>query len=185
MRDSISRYPLSQRHDLPKGGCVVTRRIRRDDKRHLQSGMEGLSLQSRRCRFLSPISQLPDALLRHLTEVDYYDHDAWVALLLNPDDDRDFEPAGVGRYVRSEENEERAELALLVTDAVQGRGVGTVLLRQLAKAAREAGISHFDGIVLGDNRPMLHFVRKMGGRQTGVENGTVTVEFPVDAILKD
>lgn len=183
MRDSISRYPLSQRHDLPGGGCLVTRRIRRTDKKHLQNGMENLSLQSRRYRFLSPISQLPDTLLRHLTEVDYHDHDAWVALLINPHDDRDFEPAGVGRYVRSAKYDRRAELALVVVDALQGRGIGEVLLRQLAKAAREAGITCFEGMVLGDNKPMLHFVSKMGGKKAGIEEGTVTVEFPIANIL--
>ena len=184
MRDSISRYPLSQRHDLPGGGCLVTRRIKRDDKKHLQSGMKDLSLQSRRYRFLSPISELPETLLRHLTEVDYFNHDAWVALLLNPDNDKDFEPAGVGRYVRSEDDSERAELALLVVDALQGRGIGKILLKQLAKAAQSAGIGCFDGVVLGNNTPMLSFVRKLGGRKTSVEDGLVNVEFPLENILE-
>jgi acetyltransferase len=169
---------------LPDGGCIVTRRIRRDDKKHLQSGMENLSLQSRRYRFLAPISKLPDPLLKHLTEVDYFNHDAWVALLLDPDDPTEFEPAGVGRYVRSKDNRQHAEFALIVADAHQGRGIGTILLKKLASAAQQAEISILYGVVLGDNAPMLHLLRKLGGHKQSEDEGSVIIEIPVLSILE-
>lgn len=184
MRDSISRYRLSERHQLSDGGRLVTRRIRRDDKKHLQSGMENLSLKSRRYRFLAPISKLPDALLQHLTEVDYFDHDAWVALLLDPDDPTEFEPVGVGRYVRSKDNRQHAEFALIVTDAHQGRGIGTILLKKLASAARHAEITTLLGSVLEDNAQMLHLLRKLGGRKQSEQEGVVIIETPVLSILE-
>jgi acetate---CoA ligase (ADP-forming) len=56
----------------------------------------------------------------------------------------------------------RAEIAFAVADAVQGRGVGTRLLEQLANAARETGIDTFDAYVLGDNRRMLEMFHDSG-----------------------
>jgi acetyl coenzyme A synthetase (ADP forming)-like protein len=61
---------------------------------------------------------------------------------------------------------QRAEVAFAVSDAVQGHGIGTRLLEQLAKVAREAGITTFDAYVLGNNRQMLEVFRNSGFTET-------------------
>jgi acetyl coenzyme A synthetase (ADP forming)-like protein len=60
----------------------------------------------------------------------------------------------------------RAEVAFAVADALQGHGIGTRLLEQLAKIAREAGITTFDAYVLGGNRQMLEVFRNSGFTET-------------------
>jgi acetyl coenzyme A synthetase (ADP forming)-like protein len=60
----------------------------------------------------------------------------------------------------------RAEVAFAVADALQGHGIGTRLLEQLAQAARRNGIETFDAYVLGDNRQMLDVFRDSGFRDT-------------------
>jgi acetyl coenzyme A synthetase (ADP forming)-like protein len=75
-------------------------------------------------------------------------------------------------YHREDHATERAEVAFAVADAVQGHGIGTRLLEQLAKLAREAGIETFDAYVLNDNLQMLDVFRSSGFTETvDVERG--------------
>lgn len=60
----------------------------------------------------------------------------------------------------------RAEIALAVADALQGHGIGTRLLEQLAAVARGRGIDTFDALVLGENRAMLEVFRHSGFAET-------------------
>jgi acetate---CoA ligase (ADP-forming) len=81
-------------------------------------------------------------------------------------------------YYRDSSAPRRAEVAFAVSDAVQGHGIGTRLLEQLAKHAREAGIDTFDAHVLLDNRQMLDVFRNSGFTETvDVERGGCRVEL--------
>jgi GNAT superfamily N-acetyltransferase len=67
-----------------------------------------------------------------------------------------------------------------VADDWRGRGLGTVLLRQLAARAREEGITWFIGLVLGENQSMLHVLGALGDvEQRRGESGTVEVRLHV------
>jgi len=57
---------------------------------------------------------------------------------------------------------ERAEVALEIADAVQGKGLGTALLCRLADAANELGIQVLDAEVLAENRRMIQVFRNCG-----------------------
>jgi GNAT superfamily N-acetyltransferase len=63
---------------------------------------------------------------------------------------------------RESDHPERAEVALEVADAMQGKGLGTALLCQLAAAANQLGIQVLDAEVLPENRQMLHVFRDCG-----------------------
>ena len=69
-------------------------------------------------------------------------------------------------YYPREDVPHRAEVAFAVSDAFQGHGIGTRLLEQLAKAARDAGITTFEADVLGVNRQMLEVFRNSGFAET-------------------
>jgi acetyltransferase len=71
------------------------------------------------------------------------------------------ELVGVSRYARIEDSN-RAECAIVVGDAWQGRGLGTELIRTLADAARRAGITHLEGTALPENQRILHWARRFG-----------------------
>jgi GNAT superfamily N-acetyltransferase len=73
--------------------------------------------------------------------------------------------AFAGYYPRPGDSH-RAEVSFAVSDAVQGHGIGTRLLEQLANVAREAGITTFDAYVLAVNRPMLDVFRNSGFTET-------------------
>ena len=82
---------------------------------------------SRYRRFFSPVNHLTESQLDYLTLVDHHDHEAIVALASG-------EIRGVARYVRPEPDSPRAEVAVVVEDSWQGRGLGTELLDHVGAA---------------------------------------------------
>lgn len=135
---------------LPDGTRLLLRPIVPGDKDALREGFERLSPESRYRRFFTPVNHLTTGMLKALTEVDYDNQFAWVALAC--EDDRTH-LVGVARYVRLADPA-AAEVAVAVIDPYQGKGIGTLLLDALMLEALRAGISRFEGEVLADNEPM-------------------------------
>lgn len=126
---------------------ILFRHIRADDKGRLDAALQRLSPESRQRRFLMPKPRFSSSELRYLTEIDGFDHVAIVAV--SADDPDVF--YGVGRFVRLTEDPETAEVAVVVGDALQGRGLGRELGRRLAGEARERGVKRFRATLLGEN----------------------------------
>ena len=121
---------------LDNGTEIVIRPIRPGDKALLADGIARLSPRSARYRFLAPKNRLTTAELRYLTEIDFVDHYALIAVLAA--DPR--RAAGVGRWVRHADDPSAAELAIVVEDDLQRQGLGTAIVHALAGAARARGI---------------------------------------------
>jgi RimJ/RimL family protein N-acetyltransferase len=134
---------------------LLVRPLRPDDKRRIAQAFERLSPESRYRRFFTPTSGLTASELSYLTEVDHHDHEALAAV--NPENGM---IVGVARYVRSEDPTE-AEVAVVVGDPWQGRGVATALLQRLVGRAREEGIDHFVALVMSDNTDALDLFRHL------------------------
>lgn len=146
---------------LADGTRLRLRPIRPADKAKLAEGMKRLSPESRRRRFFAAKETLSDGSLAYLTELDYVDHFAWVAVA----SDEPGQPiVGVGRYIRSPGEIEQAELALTVQDDHQGKGLGSLLLDALVVAADVNGVERFVALVLNDNVPMCKMLRRAGGK---------------------
>jgi acetyl coenzyme A synthetase (ADP forming)-like protein len=106
----------------------------------------------------------------------HVDHDARVALVAELGD----RLVGVARYDRTA-NEREAEVAFVVADEHQGRGVGTVLLEHLAAAARERGITRFVAETLPSNRRMLDVFQAAGfAERTRYGDDVVHVELSIE-----
>lgn len=163
---------------LPDGLLVRLRPIVPEDKEELARGYAQLSQESRFRRFLAPPGHLTPEMLAYLTEVDYRDHFALVALAVE-------EPGGPGigvaRYVRLADDPQTAEAAVTVLDAYQGRGVATVLMQALAVTAMENGVHRFCGYALAAN-PILDMAHAAGADVQPDAPGTVrlVVELPSD-----
>lgn len=148
-------------------GCANTgvevKAIRPDDQAALRRWFATVSPESRYARFLGFVSELSAKQWRYLTEVDGHDHVALVAW-------RGGEVAGVGRWIRFEDDPGLAEIAFLVGDDVQRTGIGTLLCARLVDAARAHGVERFRGYVLPHNRgirrllaaPMFERIRDTG-----------------------
>ena len=149
---------------LRDGTRVLIRPIRADDKRLLEEGFKRLSPESRYWRFLHYFERLTAGELRYLTEIDYHDHFAWVAIGL---DDPDHPGLGVARYIRDGNRPNQAEAAVAVIDDYQGRGLGTMLLSKLADTARDNGIDAFVAYLAPESPVVTHL---LGGVSATVTN---------------
>ena len=155
------------------GGIVHLRPIRPSDADALVEFHGGLSARTRYLRFFSAYPRIPDRDLIRFTHVDHHDRVALVGLLGG-------QIIAVGRYERSAGTDE-AEVAFVVADEHQGRGIGSVLLEHLAAAAREVGLKRFHAVVLAENSAMIRVFRDAGYEMTRHhELGEVTLEFAVD-----
>ena len=145
---------------LSDGTRVVIRRIRPGDKRMLAKGLELLSEETRRRRFLGAKPRLSAGELRYLTEVDGEAHFALVAVLA----DRLDRVVAVARYVRLPDDPTTADAAIVVGDPWQRRGLGRRLAIMLADAARLHGIERFSATMLSDNPGALALMRTLSRR---------------------
>ncbi len=134
-------------HTLPDGTKILLRPIEAADKDRLSVALGRLSEETIRRRFLAAKPRFSTSELRYFTELDGRNH---LALAAFPAEDPET-IVGVARCVRLRDAPETAEFAIVVGDALQGRGLGTLLARELATAARAAGIRRFAATMLGDN----------------------------------
>ena len=132
-----------ERVRLPDGAEIVIRPVEADDAPLLRLTLEHLSALSRYRRFREPIDHFSPRELDELTHADHFTREALVAL-----DAVAGEGVGIAGYVRDAHDPEGAEVTYLVTDAWQGRGVGTALLERLAARARAAGLERFTATTL-------------------------------------
>jgi GNAT superfamily N-acetyltransferase len=171
----VPGYPHDLEEDAQVAGglAVHIRPIRADDGERLVEFHSRLSDQSvfRRYFFLH-LTLSAEEVVR-LTHVDYRDRLALVA-------EHGGRIVGVGRYDRTPASDE-AEVAFVVADEHQHRGIAPLLLRRLASAARANGIRVFIAQTLRENRAMLDVFRHSGYPVTlRSEYDTVHVRFPID-----
>jgi RimJ/RimL family protein N-acetyltransferase len=164
-------------HTLPDGTRILIRPIEATDKLRLSVALSRLSRETIRRRFLAAKPRLTQAELRYLTEVDGRDH---IALVATPAADPESIVA-VARCVRLPDAPDTAEFAIVVGDPLQGRGLGSLLARELATAARSAGIRRFSATMAEENlavrRLIAHFTRTLEREHTshGVRDVIVTL----------
>ncbi|MEU0571267.1 bifunctional GNAT family N-acetyltransferase/acetate--CoA ligase family protein [Nonomuraea sp. NPDC005983] len=150
-----AHYPAHWEADvvLADGGTAHVRPIRPADADRLRAFYSRLSPETIYFRFFGPHPRLSDREVERFTNVDYVNRVALIATI-------GAEMVAVIRYDRVEPGE--AEVAFLVEDAHQGRGVASVLLEHLAATAREHGIARFVADVLPANMKMMGVLRQAG-----------------------
>jgi RimJ/RimL family protein N-acetyltransferase len=132
---------------------VTIRPLRNGDTETVAAVFARLGDRSREKRFCGAKPRLSEQELHHLARVDETRH-ALVAYV-----DKDSEPAAIARLVRDGSS---AEIAFSVADAYQGRGLGSILARELTADARAAGITELIGTVCGDNPAVVALLRRIG-----------------------
>jgi RimJ/RimL family protein N-acetyltransferase len=127
---------------------ILIRPIDAGDSERLRDSHERLSPETRYRRFLAVKPHLTAADVRYLVEIDGSSHVALVATL----PEADGAPiVGVTRFIRIPDEPDVAEVAIVVDDALQRRGVGTELLARLADEAVARGVHRFRATMLADN----------------------------------
>jgi acetyl coenzyme A synthetase (ADP forming)-like protein len=154
---------------LRDGSTVHVRPVRPGDRDVIRDFLAGLTPESRALRFFSAGPDLE-----------------WVADRMASVDDRDrfgllatLGDRTVAHAVFIRTGEDVAEVALAVADELQGHGVGTLLVGQLAEVAHRRGVSTFEAQVLPENRRMIEVFRESGFPvEMRAEPGAIAVRFP-------
>lgn len=170
----MADYPQHWEADvlLRDGGTAHLRPISDDDEHRLVAFYGRVSAESKYLRFFAPMPRLSERDVRRFTHVDHVDR---VALVLTVAE----AIIAVGRFDRVP-GSDVAEVAFLVQDAHQGRGIGQLLLEHLAQAGREVGVKRFLAEVLPENRRMSTIFTAAGYRVAGgFEDGIMRLEFPI------
>ncbi|MFJ2893711.1 GNAT family N-acetyltransferase [Streptomyces sp. NPDC087218] len=166
---------------LRDGGTARIRPITTDDAERLVSFYEHVSDESKYYRFFAPYPRLSDRDVHRFTHHDYVDR---VGLAVTVGGEfiatvRYDRIDGRGRPASAPADE--AEVAFLVQDAHQGRGVASALLEHIAAVARERGIRRFAAEVLPANTKMIKVFRDAGyTQQRSFEDGSVHLTLDLE-----
>ncbi|MTD53544.1 bifunctional acetate--CoA ligase family protein/GNAT family N-acetyltransferase [Amycolatopsis pithecellobii] len=169
-------YPRKWEADvvLSDGGVVHLRPIVPSDADRLVAFHGRLSDRTRYLRFFGAYPRIPPRDLERFTVVDHHDRVAFIALLGD-------DIVAVGRYERLGDGPS-AEVAFVVDDAHQGRGLGSILLEHLAAAASESGLRRFVAEVLAENSAMVRVFRDAGYQVSrAIEEGVLHLEFDIES----
>ncbi|CAL9435452.1 GNAT family N-acetyltransferase [Streptomyces sp. enrichment culture] len=176
-------YPAHWEADvvLRDGGTARVRPITVDDAERLVSFYEQVSDESKYYRFFAPYPRLSAKDVHRFTHHDFVDRVGLAAtvggeFIATVRYDR----IGAGGTPATGPSDE-AEVAFLVQDAHQGRGVASALLEHIAAVARERGIRRFAAEVLPANNKMIKVFMDAGYTQKrSFEDGVVRLEFDLE-----
>jgi RimJ/RimL family protein N-acetyltransferase len=139
---------------LKDGTSARLRPIRPDDEPRLVDLYERLSRHTAYQRFFTVMRRLPNDWYHFFANVDYVRR---LAVVAERETVAGTQLIGVGRYEPSEQPD-TAEVAFVVEDGWQGRGLGAILLEAVLAAADARSIRRFRAYVLADNHRMLRLL---------------------------
>ena len=153
-------YPESlETYRTTKSGLkIFLRPVKMSDEHLLKDFFYSLSGDSMYHRFISTRTDMPHDRLQRYVAIDYTKEMVILAVLQMDDQER---IVGLGQYF-VDENSHTAEVAFVVIDTYQGRGIGSELLSYLTYLAKKNGLHGFTAEALMDNKAMLQIFEKAG-----------------------
>lgn len=143
---------------LADGSMILVRTISRLDAEREREFIEGLSAKARHNRFLGGLARPSDDFIERLTDIDYVNDVALVAVTQEQGKER---IVGISRYA-TDRGKECCECAVVVADAWQDKGIGTVLMRRLIDVAKRRGLKVMESTDLAANTEMRELARFLG-----------------------
>lgn len=173
---TIDPYPMALERDVTLKGDtrVHLRPIRPEDAPRLGALYDRLSRDTAYQRFFTVMKRLPPDWARILATVDYRRR---LALVVEVETAAGLDLIAVGRYEPTAEPD-TVEVAFVVQDGWQNKGVGTLLFQEVLRAATERGVRRFRAWVLADNRRMLDLIARFGAvKERKTEQGVTELLF--------
>jgi GNAT superfamily N-acetyltransferase len=171
---SGSSVPPARTRSLSDGSTILVRAVVPGDRAELADRYEQLSPASRRSRFGSAPAHLSERRLDQLVDIDPVRRFALAAIAT----DEPGQPGvGVARYARSRLNPTEAEVAIVVLDSHQHRGIGAILLCDLAEVALANGITTFTATVTWESSDLIDTLRALGAVVHPAEPGIADVRM--------
>src|SRR5689334_17249552 len=178
-RPAIRPYPTQyiSGWQTQDGTNFTLRPIRPDDEPLMVDFHHQLSDTSVYMRFFLPLKLDFRVSHERLFTKCFIDYDREIGLVAEyPDDEGNRRLAGIARLIRKH-SDNSAEVAFLVADKFQNRGLGTHLLERTIEIARKEGISTLEGATLSDNFNMKDMFIKAGFRFAPPEDGVATAKL--------
>ncbi len=182
-RLAIRPYPSELEEDiaLADGRLYWLRPIMPEDEPALAAAFKTLSQDDIRMRFFTFMKSLPHRYAARLSQIDY---DREMALALTQHGRAGTTDVyGVVRMFADPDNE-TAEFAVIVLQAVRGIGLGTLLMQRLINYARQRGVRVMYGDVLQENKPMRGLCQKLGFVTERVPHEPGVVRVRLDLTVK-
>jgi GNAT superfamily N-acetyltransferase len=142
-----------------------------NDREKLRAMLARSSSETVYRRFHTPFPEVPGWMVSLMLDADHHDKEALVAVA-------EEKVVGHAMYARLGDSTE-AEMAIVVEDEWQSKGIGKSLLSELGERAELRGIETFTGEVLGQNRPMLGLAATFPGTDYTTEDGVCHVRMPL------
>ncbi len=158
---AIHPYPahLASSFQLADGTDVTIRPIRGEDAEMEAAFVRNLSTETKYFRFMNALQELSREMLVRLTQIDYYNEMALIAVRGDGQGEGE-EQIGVVRYTTNLD-QTSCEFALVVGDRWTGQGIGHQLMLKLMEIARDRGLERMEGQVLSNNARMLHLMKSL------------------------
>ena len=160
---------LSGGHTLDDGARVRLRLTRPSDAVLVRAFLEGLTAETRQRRFLVPMPQVSESIVRHFTFYDPRERITFAATV----------PGEVGEQIVGLADAAfvgtgLAEIGVVVADEHQHQGLGKLLSEAVASIAIKRGATHLKAQMLSGNVPMQRLFERLGRTVRSVEDGTST-----------
>jgi acyl-CoA hydrolase/GNAT superfamily N-acetyltransferase len=155
-RIHILQPELKSKFVLDDGTLINIRPMHPTDEKRVRGLFQSLSEQTKYYRFMSHITRVPQRQIQNFVYIDYRSEMALVGTI--PESHGE-DIIAIGRYYIVPQTN-RAEVAFVVRDDWQNRGIGTFLYKLLSMIARQNGIEGFNAEVLVENKPMLAVLHK-------------------------
>jgi acetyltransferase len=182
-RPAIRPYPTQyiKPYTLRSGAEALIRPIRPEDEPLIVAFHGTLSEQSVYLRYFYPMSLEQRIAHERLTRICFIDYDREMVLVAEHADPQTAKRAivGVGRLSKIH-GANQAEFAAVVSDAYQGQGLGSELLRRLITIARDERLDRVIADVLPDNREMQRLFKKLGFRFRRALGEPIRVELDLN-----
>lgn len=166
---------LSTSMILEDGTVIGFRPVHPTDEPRMREIFYALSQQTLYYRFMSHMKRVPRAQIRHFTYIDHRDEVGIVGTLPEAYGE---EIIAIARYYLDRKTN-RAEVAFVVRDEWQNRGIGTFMYRHLSNNARRNGIKGFTAEVLRENKAMQAVFNK-SGLEVRTKPGDNAISFIMD-----
>jgi acyl-CoA hydrolase/GNAT superfamily N-acetyltransferase len=177
LTDSGSLYPdkITSTHTFKGGLKIRFRAIKPSDEEEMRKLFYRFSDTAVYYRYFCPIQIMPHSKMQEYVNVDYQKILSIVGIIDQSGTER---IVAEGRYVRHHHSS-FADVAFVVDENCQGRGVASFLLKMLIRSAREQGIDGFTADVIADNKAMLKVFEKAPFPiQAVMESGIYTLKIP-------
>lgn len=171
---------LTAAHELADGTSVSLRLTRPTDASRVRAFLETLSEPSRHRRFLSGMGEVPDSIVRHFT---FYEPRERLMLAATAPSDGTEAIVGLADVALLDTG--LAEIAVVVGDEQQGKGVGSLLCEAVASLALQRGATHLKATMAADNHAMLRLMERIGPTVRSREDGHLIVYTQLQSGLVD